>query len=180
MSTTDEALKLVQEALEEIALAGMSGTGQESEEAMTAWHARQAWKFIGIAARALEPIKQALAAPVHPIDGLHAVIRANATRQAEWDAKTPEERWAYHQENACPHCGGSGHKDDISPPATPAPLTDDRCRAAFDAWYSSAPDAPEEPERSYELTDESMSELTKECIWLGWQAAHGITKGGAA
>ena len=54
----------VLEALEEIALAGMSGTGQESEEAMTAWHARQAWKFIGIAARALEPIKQARSAPV--------------------------------------------------------------------------------------------------------------------
>jgi hypothetical protein len=53
----------VLEALEEIALAGMSGTGQESEEAMTAWHARQAWKFIGIAARALEPIKQARSAP---------------------------------------------------------------------------------------------------------------------
>jgi hypothetical protein len=54
----------VLEALEEIALAGMSGTGQESEEAMTAWHARQAWKFIGIAARALEPIKQARSAPL--------------------------------------------------------------------------------------------------------------------
>jgi hypothetical protein len=63
-NTKNEALKLALEALEEIALAGMSGTGQESEEAMTAWHARQAWKFIGIAARALEPIKQALAAPV--------------------------------------------------------------------------------------------------------------------
>jgi nitroreductase len=59
--TTDEALKLALEALEEIALAGMSGTGQESDEAMTAWHARQAWKFIGVAARALEPIKQARA-----------------------------------------------------------------------------------------------------------------------
>jgi len=62
-------------------------------------------------------------------------------------------------------------------PAVPAPLTDDQCRAAFDAWYSSAPDAPEEPDCIYQMTDESMSELTKECIWLGWQAAHGITKG---
>ena len=60
---TQEALKLALEALEEIALAGMSGTGQESDEAMTAWHARQAWKFIGIAARALGPIKEALAQP---------------------------------------------------------------------------------------------------------------------
>jgi nitroreductase len=63
----DEALKLALEALEEIALAGMSGTGQESDEAMTNWHARQAWKFIGIAARALEPIKQARSAPVQPV-----------------------------------------------------------------------------------------------------------------
>jgi hypothetical protein len=59
----DEALKLAIEALEKIALAGMSGTGQESEEAMTEWHARQAWKFISIAARALAPIKAALAQP---------------------------------------------------------------------------------------------------------------------
>lgn len=44
------------EALREIALAGMSGTGQESEDGMRAWHARRAWEFIGIAARALSPI----------------------------------------------------------------------------------------------------------------------------
>jgi hypothetical protein len=56
----NEALKLALEALEKIALAGMSGTGQESDDAMTEWHARQAWKFIGIAARALTPIKEAL------------------------------------------------------------------------------------------------------------------------
>ena len=61
---TQEAMKLALEALEEIALAGMSGSGQESEEGMTAWHAHQAWKFIGIAARALDPIRIALAAPV--------------------------------------------------------------------------------------------------------------------
>ena len=53
------------------------------------------------------------------------------------------------------------------------PLTEEESRAKFEAWYSSAPDASE-PERIYELTDESMTELTKECIWLGWQAAHGI------
>jgi nitroreductase len=60
---TQEALKLALEALEEIALAGMSGTGQESERAMTEWHARQAWKFIGIAARQRTAIKEALAQP---------------------------------------------------------------------------------------------------------------------
>jgi nitroreductase len=53
----------MREALEEIALAGMSGSGQESEEALQAWHARQAWKFIAIAARALEAHKAALTAP---------------------------------------------------------------------------------------------------------------------
>lgn len=58
---TRELMRLQQEArrlrdaLEEIALAGMSGTGMESEEGMRDWHARQAWKFIGIAARALKP-----------------------------------------------------------------------------------------------------------------------------
>lgn len=55
-----EAMQQAMEALEEIALAGMSGSGQESEEGMRAWHARQAWKFIGIAARALDPLRAAL------------------------------------------------------------------------------------------------------------------------
>jgi len=78
MTTTQtEALKLALEALEEIALAGMSGTGQESEEGMIYWHSRQAWKFIGIAARALEPIKASLAQQsneqVEPV----AVVDAN-------------------------------------------------------------------------------------------------------
>lgn len=62
IATEMDALIAARDALEEIALAGMSGTGQESEEAMTAWHARRAREFIGIAARALAPIKQALAA----------------------------------------------------------------------------------------------------------------------
>jgi hypothetical protein len=44
---------VLREALESIALAGMSGCGQESEEGMRDWHARRAWEFIGIAARAL-------------------------------------------------------------------------------------------------------------------------------
>jgi hypothetical protein len=55
-----EALKRAIEALEEIALAGMSGSGQESEDGMRAWHARRAWEFIGIAARALDPLRAAL------------------------------------------------------------------------------------------------------------------------
>ena len=51
-----EALKKAREALQEIALAGMSGSGQESEEGMRDWHARRTWEFIGIASRALAAI----------------------------------------------------------------------------------------------------------------------------
>ena len=58
----NEALREVKsemfDALEEIALAGMSGTGQESEEAMRDWHARRAWEFIGIAARAIDAARK--------------------------------------------------------------------------------------------------------------------------
>lgn len=54
MSNTDKALQLAFEALESIALAGMSGSGQESEEGLRDWHAKRAWEFIGIAARVLE------------------------------------------------------------------------------------------------------------------------------
>lgn len=58
--TLKQAARQALETLEEIALAGMSGTGQESEEAMRDWHARQAWKFIGVAARALDPLRTAI------------------------------------------------------------------------------------------------------------------------
>ncbi len=66
MTTEREALQGAIEALESIALAGMSGTGQESEEGMQRWHARRAWEFIAIAARALEPARAALAAASTP------------------------------------------------------------------------------------------------------------------
>lgn len=46
------------DALEEIALAGMSGSGQESEEGMRDWHARRAWQFIGMAARAIDAARK--------------------------------------------------------------------------------------------------------------------------
>ena len=65
--TTKDVLALALDALESIALAGMSGTGQESEEAMTEWHARRAWEFIGTAARAITAIKQAQQAQ-EPVD----------------------------------------------------------------------------------------------------------------
>lgn len=60
-SLSDEPVRLALDALEEIALAGMSGTGQESEEGMRAWHARRAWEFIAIAARARDEVRTALA-----------------------------------------------------------------------------------------------------------------------
>lgn len=63
MSAATDALAAARDALEEIALAGMSGTGQESPEGMRDWHARRAWEFIGIAARALGPVRAALATP---------------------------------------------------------------------------------------------------------------------
>lgn len=58
----DALLTIARDALEEIALAGMSGSGQESEEGMRDWHARRAWQFIGIAARAKTAIDAAIAA----------------------------------------------------------------------------------------------------------------------
>jgi hypothetical protein len=58
----DDALTIARDALEEIALAGMSGSGQESEDGMRDWHARRAWEFIGIASRAKTAIDAAIAA----------------------------------------------------------------------------------------------------------------------
>lgn len=60
-SVPDEVLTIARDALDEIALAGMSGSGQESEDGMRDWHARQAWKFISIAAQAKCQIDAALA-----------------------------------------------------------------------------------------------------------------------
>lgn len=60
--TLREALDLI----DEIVLAGMSGTGMESKEAMNEWHAQQAWKFIRIAAKAKEKLKSALSHPPAP------------------------------------------------------------------------------------------------------------------
>lgn len=70
MSTT-EALQIARDALDEIALAGMSGSGQESQEGMRDWHARRAWDFIAIAARANQAVAAALAATSAPaVDAL--------------------------------------------------------------------------------------------------------------
>lgn len=118
MST--EALKLARDALEEIALAGMSGTGEESPEAMNAWHARRAREFIGIAARALEVVRAALASPepdcrellksietactalAAPAGGAEPVAwqyRGPATKQAWAPADEGMRRWAEAQDD---------------------------------------------------------------------------------
>ena len=44
---------------------------------------------------------------------------------AFWDSNV-EERHIAAAENACPHCGGSGHKDDVAP-AEPQPLPGYKC-----------------------------------------------------
>ncbi len=69
------------EALREIALAGMSGTGQEGEEAMRAFHARQAWKFIQIAARALMPDSTAGVTGARPLGTMRAEFNLWALHQ---------------------------------------------------------------------------------------------------
>ncbi len=43
-------------------------------------------------------------------------------------------------------------------------------RADFEAWYASTDDAPAEPDHIYEFDEDGMNDLTKDCIWLGWQA----------
>ena len=43
-------------------------------------------------------------------------------------------------------------------------------RAEFEAWYASRADATDEPERTYELDEAGMNDLTKDCILEGWQA----------
>lgn len=92
-----EALQIARDALDEIALAGMSGTGEESPEAMNAWHARRAREFIGIAARALDPIRAALAAtsaPAEPGSDVMDWKTAAAWLHAAYDRPplTPESR----------------------------------------------------------------------------------------
>lgn len=56
-ASLDGKLAIALEALEKIAFAGMSGSGVETEEDMVRWHARRAWQFIGIAARAVDEVK---------------------------------------------------------------------------------------------------------------------------
>ena len=62
MTTLRTAAQQALEALEKIAFAGMSPS-PEMIDVKEAFHARQAWRFISIAANASEPLKEALAEP---------------------------------------------------------------------------------------------------------------------
>lgn len=45
------------DALTDISMAGMSDVPDATEESTTRWHARRAWEFIGIAARAVTEVR---------------------------------------------------------------------------------------------------------------------------
>ena len=81
------------DALEEIALAGMSGSGQESPEGLMAWHAGRAFEFIGIAARARWPEQQPAPAPerAEPTD-IEAVLRDAVDRAVDQCADATGQR----------------------------------------------------------------------------------------
>jgi hypothetical protein len=102
------------EALETIAYAGMSGSGQESEEALTEWRARRAWQFISIAACALEKFQTAqptikdcltVAQPLteqaqQPV--LNRLMRKDGAAwlpASEWVTGEPDASWAKLVEN---------------------------------------------------------------------------------
>lgn len=55
-----EALEIALKALEKIAFAGMAAPPEMSEEGRTKWHAQQAFNFIGIAAWAVDSVKETL------------------------------------------------------------------------------------------------------------------------
>jgi hypothetical protein len=85
MTTKTEALKLALEALEKIAFTGMAAPPEMSEDGRTKWHAKTAFHFIGIAAWALDSVKEAL---------------AQSTTEPKLCATRP-----------CRSCGGTGLRD---------------------------------------------------------------------
>ena len=127
--TLREAAAAALDALEEIALAGMSGTGQETEEGIRAWHARQAWKFIGIAARALDPLRAALAdADRTPTQqGAACVILPDGSAFATASWPLPKDHWLY-----APSPEGWDSERDCMPDL-PRPILTGEHRAAVQA-----------------------------------------------
>jgi hypothetical protein len=44
-------------------------------------------------------------------------------------------------------------------------------RERFEAWSNAQEQAESEPERTYELSEEGLTELTNEAMLMAWQAA---------
>lgn len=61
-----------------------------------------------------EILEQAIAEAESKRAALDAIIKSSEKRNEEWHALSADEQSAYHAQNACPYCGGSGHKDDIA------------------------------------------------------------------
>jgi hypothetical protein len=59
-------------------------------------------------------LRKAIAEAESKRAALGAIIISSEKRNEEWDALSADEQAAYHAQNACPYCGGSGHKDDIA------------------------------------------------------------------
>jgi hypothetical protein len=64
--------------------------------------------------KAITSLRQAIAEAESKRAALDAIIKSSEKRNEEWDALSADEQSAYHAQNACPYCGGSGHKDDIA------------------------------------------------------------------
>jgi hypothetical protein len=58
-------------------------------------------------------LRQAIAEAESKRAALDAIIKSSEKRNEEWDSLSADEQATYHAENACPHCAGSGHKDDV-------------------------------------------------------------------
>lgn len=43
-------------------------------------------------------------------------------------------------------------------------------RSKFEAWMARQDQADPEPERTYELDEAGMNQLTEDCMWVAWQA----------
>ena len=93
----------------------------------------QAAKDIGILIAQIHWLEDAFGESLDAEDAaLVAQIRADwiDAHTAEQPFATPdaEGQWIADMDNACPHCGGSGHKDDVAQPAPDA--VEDALRAA--------------------------------------------------
>ncbi|UCV00253.1 hypothetical protein [Acidovorax radicis] len=52
-------------------------------------------------------------------------------------------------------------------------------REAFEEWMNQQDQAEPEPERTYELDDAGMNQLTEDCMWIAWKARASLPLPGA-